>query len=232
MLRQRRDHRPEIEAPALQIVARADNRDDPYRRRDQRSPPIAAPRSSRTDRWSLARILPAPAAAGSARCATARACRAGATDRKTAARPPPPRARSATSIVAWRPPYERPPRHTCPDTRARIASTALRKPSRSAAAVAGEGGPVGRRWRNGRSQRSTCQPRPAKASAAAISSAERQLPPAPWVSTNPGAPALSGRCRKPRMPGLWDAITCTTLAAYCVGHPRRHLPRPYNSRSR
>ena len=48
----------------------------------------------------------------------------------------------------------------------------------------------------------------AKASAAAASSGIRQLPPAPCVSTKPGPPACSGRCRKPRTP-----LSANTIAS-------------------
>src|SRR5256885_166215 len=79
-----------------------------------------------------------------------------------------------------------------------MASTAVGRPARSAAARAGEGGPDRRRWRNGRSQRSTTNPAALNASAAATRSGARQFPPAPCVSTRPRSAAAFGRCRKPR----------------------------------
>src|SRR5437868_3544872 len=84
-----------------------------------------------------------------------------------------------------------------------IAIVPRRSPSRSSLPLP-RGGPVGRAWRNGRSQRSTCQPTSANFSASATRSGALQFPPAPWVRTRPspeGADRSRGRCKKPRTAG-------------------------------
>jgi hypothetical protein len=70
---------------------------------------------------------------------------------------------------------------------------AARTPARSSAELVGCGGPNGRRWRKGRSKRSTRKPAEQKASATAISSGAVQLAPAPWVMARPGPVGLAGR---------------------------------------
>src|ERR1019366_8372629 len=68
----------------------------------------------------------------------------------------------------------------------------------SCLASEGDGGPCGRRWRNGRSPRSVLIPDAANLSASASSSGALQLPPAPWVSTMKLAPESFARCKNPR----------------------------------
>ena len=63
----------------------------------------------------------------------------------------------------------------------RIDSTAARSPSWSRSALPRGGGPCGREWRKGRSQRRTARPDAPKASARATRSGALQLAPAPWV---------------------------------------------------
>src|SRR6185369_2153425 len=92
----------------------------------------------------------------------------------------------------------------------RNASTARRKPSRSFAAIDGDGGPLGRRWRNGRLQRNTKAPAAEKAFAAATSRGALEFPPAPWVKTSPWLEGLRGRCSAPSTPG---AVNDSTVMA-------------------
>src|SRR5882672_12120652 len=79
--------------------------------------------------------------------------------------------------------------------------TARRKPSRSRAALPGEGGPCGRSERNGKSKRSTKKPEAASASDISINSFDWQLAPAPWVRTMALPLGREGRCKNPRMGG-------------------------------
>src|ERR1022692_646466 len=65
-----------------------------------------------------------------------------------------------------------------------MSSTGRRSPALSCLVPEGDGGPCGRRWRNGRLQRSVLIPDAANLSASATSSGALQLPPAPWVSTS------------------------------------------------
>ena len=58
-----------------------------------------------------------------------------------------------------------------------ISATARRKPSRSLAALPGEGGPCGRSERNGKSKRSTAKPHAAKALDISTSSIDWQFAP-------------------------------------------------------
>src|SRR5262249_43265877 len=83
-------------------------------------------------------------------------------------------------------------------------STAHRKPSRSRAAIAGNGGPCGRDCRKGKSQRSTVKPVSANALLRATSSLAWQFPPAPWVSTRPWPLDRTGECRNPLIAGATE----------------------------
>src|SRR4051812_16166633 len=80
------------------------------------------------------------------------------------------------------------------------------------------GGPDGRACLKGRSQRSTVTPDSQKASARAVSNAERQLAPAPWVNTKPCASARFARWRKPRTaaPGTESFLNSTPPIAGSV----------------
>src|SRR5262249_1801524 len=117
---------------------------------------------------------------------------------------------SAASMLACRPPYDSPPRTTLRAPSSRIACTAAWRPARSRAAPAGDGGPVARARRKGRSQRGTWKPPAAKARDIAPRSALRQFPPAPGGGARPAPPApagarrqpaAAGACRKPGMGG-------------------------------
>ncbi len=128
-------------------------------------------------------------------------------------------------MVACRPPYDCPPRSTLSGAMRRIAATAHRNPSRSLTAVPGDGGPVGRLCRKGRSHRSTCKPRPLNAFAAATNSGALQLPPAPCVSTIPSPPDVAGRCRNPRTPFSRKGTTAGRSLGISVLSPLSCRPR-------
>src|ERR1019366_6337089 len=82
----------------------------------------------------------------------------------------------------------------------------------SCLASEGDGGPCGRRWRNGRSPRSVLIPDAANLSASATSSGALQLPPAPWVSTSKPASVFAARCRNPRT-GASPGVSSTNASA-------------------
>ena len=79
---------------------------------------------------------------------------------------------------------------------------AFRRPARSRSAFPGNGGPVRRSCRNGKSQRKTVKPWSANLSAIATSSGALQLAPAPCARISPLPFGESGVCRNPFTPGL------------------------------
>src|SRR6476660_6639420 len=119
-------------------------------------------------------------------------------------------------MLAWRPPYDWPPMKPSAHPRWRRAWTASASPSRSLAASPGPGGPCGRDWRKGRSQRNTAKWSAANWPASATSSAEFLLPPAPWVSTRPRRSCPSMKCNTPETDAAWT-VSVRTSDAMPVG---------------
>jgi hypothetical protein len=79
-----------------------------------------------------------------------------------------------------------------------MQATAARSPCWSRSALPRGGGPCGRSWRKGRSQRSTINPTLQKASASVTRSGALQFDPAPCASTRQSPTESAGRCRNPR----------------------------------
>jgi len=79
-----------------------------------------------------------------------------------------------------------------------MEAIAARSPSWSRSALPRGGGPCGRTWRKGRSQRRTVNPDAHIARASATRRGESQFDPAPCVRTRQSPPGLVGRCRNPR----------------------------------
>ena len=104
----------------------------------------------------------------------------------------------AANIDACLPPYEWPPRKTRPEVCRRMETIAARSPCWSRSALPRCGGPWGRNWRNGRSQRRTVNPEAQNAVASATRSGESQFAPAPCVRTRQSPAELAGLCRNPR----------------------------------
>jgi len=85
--------------------------------------------------------------------------------------------------------------------------TAARSPCWSRSALPRGGGPCGRIWRKGRSQRRTVSPDSQNATASATRSGDPQFAPAPCVRTRQSPPEPVGRCRNPRMGASFGAAS-------------------------
>ena len=91
----------------------------------------------------------------------------------------------------------------------------------------GDGGPCGRAWRNGRSQRSTATPRVASASASATRSGLSEDEPAPWVRTRPSdGGARRGRGASRGRPAPRRPPRGTAMGAGRGGSGVAHRPDP------
>src|SRR5208337_2639130 len=88
---------------------------------------------------------------------------------------------------------------------ATVGVAAEKDPARSRSALPGNGGPVRRSWRKGKSQRRTTYPCAAKVSLSATSRGTEQFEPAPCVRIRASPLGFSGECRKPRTAGTSES---------------------------
>ncbi len=85
-----------------------------------------------------------------------------------------------------------------PEVCRRMDAIAARSPCWSRSALPRCGGPCGRNWRKGRSQRRTVNPEAQNVLASITRSGESQFAPAPCVKTRQSPPESGGWCRNPR----------------------------------